>query len=209
MQYPASEEAKWPAAPERTSEILSRLAEKADKETITVGSIVDALYDRSFGVVMILFALPNTVIPIAWILGTPILLFAVQMVMGRQEPWLPEFMRRRAMNQETFSKVVSYAVRYLRKIESALKPRWNFLTTDTMERIIGVYIIFLTLVLMIPVVPFGNALPAFGISIISAGLLEKDGAAIVVGALVGLVGAAYVFSFLGGVWVALKLLIGL
>jgi hypothetical protein len=67
---------------------------------------------------------------------------------------------------------------------------------------------FLTIVLLVPV-PFGNALPSFGIGIIAAGLLEKDGAAIVVGAIVGLAGTVYVVALIGGVWAATKAIFGI
>ncbi len=195
-------------APERTSTILARLATENERHTIDVGTIVDALYDRSFGVVIILFALPNTVFPVAWVLGAPILLFTVQMAVGRQEPWLPTFMRRQSFSQDTFSKIVGYAVRYLSKIEAWLKPRWNFLTTNRMEKVIGVYMTLLTIVLLVPV-PFGNALPSFGLAIIAAGLLEKDGIAIIVGSIVGLLGTAYVLTVIGGIWTAVETFLGL
>jgi hypothetical protein len=92
-------------------------------------------------------------------------------------------------------------------MEQWLKPRWNFLTTDTAERFIGLWMAFLVLVLLVPV-PFGNALPAFGISIIAAGLIEKDGAAIVVGSLIGLAGTLYIVALLGGIWTAFKAIFG-
>ena len=208
MDYPVPETQAARANPVRTSEILAGLAAKANGETITIGTIVDALHDRGFGIIIILFALPNTIFPVAWVLGTPILLFSIQMMIGRQEPWLPEFMRRQTMNRETFAKIISYVVRYLSKIEAWLKPRWEFLTTDRMEKIIGLYMTVVTIILLVPV-PFGNALPSFGLAIIAAGLLEKDGLAILVGALVGLAGTAYVFIVLGGVLAAGKALLGI
>jgi hypothetical protein len=208
MDYPVPETQAARANPVRTSEILARLAAEANGETITIGKIVDTIHDRGFGIIIILFALPNTIFPVAWVLGTPILLFSIQMMIGRQEPWLPEFMRRQTMSRETFAKITSYVVRYLSKIEAWLKPRWEFLTTDRMEKIIGLYMTVVTIILLVPV-PFGNALPSFGLAIIAAGLLEKDGLAILVGALVGLAGTAYVFVVLGGVLAAGKALLGI
>jgi hypothetical protein len=89
-----------------------------------------------------------------------------------------------------------------------LKPRWNFLTTNRIERFIGVYMTLLTIVLLVPV-PFGNALPSLGLAIIAAGLLEKDGLAILVGSVVGLLGAGYVLAVFVGLWAAIKALMGL
>lgn len=194
------------AETERASEILARLAQ-TQLESIDVGTLLEALKDRSFGIILILFALPNAILPVAWVLGTPILLFAIQMTMGRQKPWLPAIMRRPKLSRETFVRVMAYVARYLAIIESWLKPRWHWLTTDRMERVIGAYLIFLTLVLLVPV-PFGNALPSFGIAIIAAGLLEKDGAAIIVGSIIGLIGTVYVIALIGGVFAAFKAIFG-
>jgi hypothetical protein len=193
--------------PERTSAIVARVARENEGQSVTIGRLLEALSDRSFGVIIILFALPNAIIPITWILGTPILLFAVQLMMGRQRPWLPQIMARQEISAETFARIASYVVKYLSMMEQWLKPRWNWLTTDLSERIIGLWLFFLVLVLMVPV-PFGNALPAFAISIIAAGLIEKDGAAILVGSLVGLAGTLYVVALLGGLWTAFKAIFG-
>jgi hypothetical protein len=193
--------------PQRTSDIIARVARDNQANTVTVGELVDALKDRSFGVVIIFFALPNVIVPISWVLGTPILLLTVQMVIGRQTPWLPQIMRRQEISGETFAKIASYVVTYLAKIEKWLKPRWSFLSTDWMERLIGLYLTFLTLVLLVPI-PFGNALPAFGIAIVAAGLIEKDGVAVLVGSLIGLAGALYIVILLGGIWTAFKAIFG-
>jgi hypothetical protein len=193
---------------ERTSDIVARVAAQNQAEHITVGQLLEALKDRSFGVIIILFALPNAIVPIAWVLGTPILLFAVQLVLGWQKPWLPQFMSRQQISRDTFNKIADYVVRYLRIMERYLKPRWNFLTTDAAERLIGLWMTFLVLVLLVPV-PFGNALPAFGISIIAAGLIEKDGLAILVGSLIGLAGTFYVVALLGGILAAARSIIGI
>ncbi|WP_088346597.1 MULTISPECIES: exopolysaccharide biosynthesis protein [Rhodomicrobium] len=207
MNYrvPTSDAVK--AQPARISEILTRLAAQGDRESIGVGEIVDALSDRSFGIIIILFALPNTILPIAWVLGTPILIFSIQMAMGQQKPWLPEFMRRQQLDRETFTKAINYVVRYLTKIESLLKPRLTFLTSSGMERAIGVWLTILTIVLLVPV-PFGNALPSFGIAIIAAGLLERDGLAIIVGSLIGILGTVYVIALVGGVLAAARAIFG-
>lgn len=207
MDAPFPDLGTEPPRPERTSTILARLATKNDQKTIDVGTIVDALYDRSF-VIIILFALPNAFLPVAWVLGLPILLFTVQMAIGRQEPWLPFVMRRQSFNQETFAKIINYVVHYLKRIESWLKPRWNFLTTNPMERLIGIYMTFLTIILLAPV-PWGNALPSFGLAIIAAGLLEKDGVAIMVGSIVGALGTVYVFAVIGGIWAAIRAIFGI
>ncbi len=193
---------------EKTSDIVARIARENQSETISIGQLLEALKDRSFGVIIILFALPNAIVPIAWVLGAPILIFAAQLIMGSKTPWLPEIMRRQKIGRETFTKIANYVVRYLSMMERWLKPRWAWLTSSAMERLIGLWLVFLTLVLLVPV-PFGNALPAFSISIIAAGLIEKDGAAIIVGSLLGLAGTFYVVVLLGGLLAAFRAIVGM
>lgn len=207
MEMSRPEDSELHDRPEPTSAIIARLGGEDDGGKVEIGTIVDTLYDRSFGVIIILFALPNTIFPIAWVLGLPILLFTVQMAMGRQRPWLPQRMRRQGLDRETFKKIIAYVVKYLSKIEVWLKPRWNFLTTDPVERVLGVFLTLLTLILMVPV-PFGNALPSFGIAVVAAGLLQKDGVAIAIGSLIGIAGTVYVLAVIGGIWAAARALLG-
>ena len=56
----------------------------------------------------------------------------------------------------------------------------------TGERLIGVGLLVLTVVLTLPI-PFGNWLPAFAICIIGLAMVEKDGLAVLIGGAVGVV----------------------
>jgi hypothetical protein len=208
MDYRVGEQGSMRIAPERTSDIIARLAREGQGDKISVGQLLEALKDRGFGVLIILFALPNAIIPLAWVLGAPILIFAVQLVLGQPKPWLPQIMSRQTVTRETFTKLSNYVVRYLSTMERWLKPRFSWLTSKGMERVIGLWLVFLTLVLLVPV-PFGNALPAFAITIVAAGLIEKDGGAIIVGSLIGLAGTFYVVALLGGLIAAFRAIFGL
>jgi hypothetical protein len=208
MRAEVDAEIQTGADPKRTSEILADFAQQAESD-VTIGDLLDALKQRGFGILIVLFALPGAVLPIAWILGTPIMFFAVQLIFALREPWLPGFLRRQTLSQDTFNKVIEYAVKYLGYIEVGLKPRWTWIAHPIMERVIGAYIAFSTLVLLVPIVPFGNFLPAFGIGVMAAGLLERDGLAIAVGAVMAMIGAIYIFAFLGGAWIAFAAIFGL
>jgi hypothetical protein len=184
----------------RTSAIIARLAwEKAGQE-VSIAEIVTALQDRSFGVLMILFALPNVVIPgISVVMGLPIILFGLQIASGRQKVWLPGFMMNKKLSASLFQNAASRVEQFLSRIESWLRPRWLFFFTGIGERLLGLYLSFLAFVLMAPI-PFGNALPAFGISFISIGIIEKDGVAVVIGIILGLLGTAFIATAIGGLF---------
>jgi hypothetical protein len=178
--------------PEKTSVAIRDLAQHAGGRDVTVGEILAALKDRGFGVFMILFALPNAVIPgISFILGAPVVLLALQLAFGREEVWLPDFMRRQTLSAVLFEKIAARVERFLLWIEKRSMPRWCSIVTRPGERFLGLYIAVIAGFLMIPF-PFGNVLPALGIALMSVGLIEKDGKAAVIGMVLGFLGALYI-----------------
>jgi hypothetical protein len=190
--------------PVKTSVAISELAERARGRDVTVGEILAALKDRGFGVFMILFALPNAVIPgISFILGAPVVLFALQLAFGRDEVWLPEFMRRKKLSAELFQKVAARVVQFLVWVEKRSMPRWNSVVSGHGERFLGLYIAVVALFLMLPI-PFGNMLPAFGIALMSVGLIEKDGKAAAMGMVLGFLGNLYISVAVAAGFEALK-----
>ena len=178
--------------PDKTSVAIRDLAERARGRDVSVGEILAALKDRGFGVFMILFALPNAVIPgISFILGAPVVLFALQLAFGRGEVWLPEFMRRQKLSAALFEKVAARVERFLVWVEKRSMPRWCSVVTGAGERFLGLYIAVVAAFLMMPI-PFGNGLPALGIALMAVGLIEKDGKAAVIGMVLGFLGTLYI-----------------
>ena len=119
-------------------------------------------------------------------LGTPLVLLAAQLTYGRHKPWLPHWLTRQSISRQNFEAVVSRALPYLERAERWLRPRLTVLLSWTGERLIGLGLLVLTVVLALPI-PFGNWLPAFAICIIGLAMVEKDGVAVLVGLAVGVV----------------------
>jgi hypothetical protein len=184
---------------ERTSSVIARLARETQGDDIALADIVDALKDRSFGAMLILFAMPNTVIPgVIFIVGGPIILIAFQLALGYRKPWLPDFMLKRRFRRSTFKAITAHVGRFLVWLERWLRPRAAWLTSRPVERLLGLYIVGLAVLLATPL-PLGATLPALGISLIAAGLIEKDGAAVALGLVVGFAGTLYAAAFASGV----------
>jgi hypothetical protein len=82
---------------ERLSEILARLAEPATG-SVTLGDVLSAVGERSFGALLVILAIPNMVaglIPgLSILLGLPLLLVSVQLLVGAEKPWLPRRLAR-------------------------------------------------------------------------------------------------------------------
>ncbi len=179
-----------PADTRRTSVVLRDYAASLGAAPVSLGDLRDALGDRGFGMLIFVFALPNLVplnIPLlSAVLGVPLVLLAAQLFWGRHEPWFPNWLAKRSMPRASFEAVLKRSIPYLERAEAVLRPRLTPLLSWHGERIIGFGLLVLTVVLTLPI-PFGNWLPAFSIAILGLAISEKDGVAIIIGLVIGVV----------------------
>jgi hypothetical protein len=195
--------------PRRTSHLLRDFVTSHPEPRISLGALRDALGDRGFGVLLFIFALPNLVpvnIPLlSAVLGLPLVLLAAQLTYGRHKPWFPRWLTRQSFPREAFANVVLRSLPYLEGAERLLRPRLAVLLSWTGERLIGLAILILALVLFLPI-PFANWLPACAIAIIGLAIVEKDGVAVLVGLAVGVASLAVAAAVVTGLVKAFLLL---
>ncbi len=186
----------------RLSALLEEIAADPERERISIADLMEAMQLRAFGALLLIFALPN-VVPTppgtSAILGLPLVYLTLQLMLGRT-PWLPKFIKDRSMSRGDFAAVVRKIAPMLARAEKLLKVRMEEFTTPTAERAVGALCLALAIVLFLPI-PLGNMLPAFAISIIALGILERDGLWIVTGAAIGAVSLLIVW---GVVWALVK-----
>lgn len=170
----------------RSSEILLDIVhDKSLKEYLTYHSILQALGERAFGIVILFFSLPSA-LPISIVPGfslvfsLPIAIFALEMIFARKSLWLPKVVAQKTISHSKVSKVISVIVPYLVKLEKLSKPRWAWMTYGAMERINGIVILCLAFLLMLPI-PFSNFIFGVLLVIFSLGIAEKDGIFIFMG----------------------------
>ena len=84
-----------------------------------------------------------------------------------------------------------------------MRPRWQWMTSKAAKKFLGVFILFLSALMALPV-PGTNMPLAISVFIIALGLVERDGAMITVGILIGLASIA----LLGGIFAGLMALFG-
>lgn len=198
-------EAAQPEGKKRFSQILDAIGADERRERVSVSDLMRAMDARAVAALILLFALPN-VVPTppgtSSILGLPLLYLTAQMMLGKL-PWLPAIIADRSMTRSDFNSFVGRVTPLLARAERLLKPRLLFVTSATGERIIGGICLTLAIVLALPI-PLGNMLPAFAITLMALGVLERDGLWVIIGVLVG------VFSLVivsGVVWALAKALI--
>lgn len=196
------------AAP-RVSEVFAALAaQRSDR--VAVGDIVAAFGDRAFGALMLFFAAPNAFpMPpgLSAVLGAPLLFITAQLMVGRSTLWLPGFICRRSLSRSAFRTLAEKLNPPLARLERYLTCRMTGLLSPPAERLIGAASLLLAAILFLPI-PFGNMLPGFAISAFALGIIQRDGAAVVVGWLATIASLALVAAFSGALVAAALAMIG-
>ncbi|GGC13506.1 hypothetical protein GCM10011494_35440 [Novosphingobium endophyticum] len=106
-------------AKERTralSDVLDQLESAAHDDSITINEVVEKLGHSSFASLMLIFSListsPASGIPgITAAVAVIVFILVVQMILGRECLWLPDFISRRKMSSKKLCKGIGWLVR--------------------------------------------------------------------------------------------------
>jgi hypothetical protein len=179
------------------SELLQEIAEDTSRDRIAVGDLLMAMRDRAIAALMFIFALPN-VLPMppgtSSILGAPLVFLAAQLAFGLR-PWLPRAIAGRSLARADFAALIRRAGPWLARAEKLLRPRLGTLARPPVEYLVGFVSLLMALILFMPI-PLGNMLPALAICLFSLGILERDGAWILVGTVTAVAGVGLVWGVL-------------
>ncbi len=156
---------------------------------ITLGALCDAMQERTFGLLLLVLALPCC-LPFVYILpqlvALPMVVLAWQMAAGRNTLWLPASMRERKLPVAGLREVVERTRRYGGTwLERLAHPRLLPLTGDRGTRIAGALLVVPCLSILVPL-PLTNTMPGFGVSLAAVGLIERDGLFLLTGLVIGL-----------------------
>ncbi len=177
--------------PARTSRMLRDFVDTLSGERVSLQDIVGALGDRGLGVLIAIFAVPNifpSTVPFGNVAtGLPVVFLSFHLMLGWQKLVLPHSIARRTISAKVMKSVTPKLAAILARIETLLKPRLLAITGPLAERVIGALCLSLSLISALPI-PFAHNLPALGLCMIGLGLIEHDGAAILLGAVIGMTG---------------------
>lgn len=189
-----------PPEPRRAfSEVLEDLARRGEPK-LTLGEIVEAFGERGFGALILIVALISL---FPWppgskaILSIPIILLALELAFQRQRVWLPGWALDRGLPRETFGQALGRVMKPIRFVERLSQPRMPWLTGEAADVVTGVTCVFLAVMMALPV-PFGDLLPGVTLIVLGLGVMQRDGVAILLGAL----GTAACVIYLFLVWAA-------
>lgn len=190
----------------RTSGLLTALA-ALPGERIAVGTIVAALKDRAYALLVVLLGLPNCLPmppPIPLVCGLVLVFVAVQMLAGLTMPWLPQALLGRSIRRTVLSRAVSRAVPVLLRLERFSKPRLTLLGSRHAMPVLGLVVLVLALGLLVAA-PFIGQIPlGLAICLVGLGLVERDGVLIVIGAVLGVIGLMLSAGFAYAIFAAIS-----
>ncbi len=184
------------------SELLHRMIRHGHADTISLQEIKEALHERGFGILLVIFVIPCCLpVPVPpgvpFIFSIPLIFLSIQMLLGLDTPWLPKWLAAKSFKRKSLSYMIEKASPILHKIERILHPRLPFASTRRGERVLGAFIFVLSCVIALPLpIPFSNFVPGIGILIMSLGLMSKDGLVIILGMIIGLAGAGLIASIM-------------
>ncbi|MCU4654221.1 exopolysaccharide biosynthesis protein [Roseibacterium sp. SDUM158016] len=166
---------------------LSKLAEDAESETVTLDWVLEQLHERAFGLFLLVLALPCCIpflYGIPQIVALPLMFISVQMLLGRDVPWLPRKLGARTVTQDALRNLARRAEPWLRRIEAVSRPRLAAMTRTPLDRVVGLALVVFSASILVPL-PGTNTVPGIAVVIVSMGLLQRDGILVILGALLG------------------------
>jgi|TARA_Y100001968_G_scaffold184581_2_gene169071 hypothetical protein len=163
-------------------DILNRLRETADEhDRVTVGHVLDAIGDRSYGPALLIPALIE-VTPVGGIPGVPtflaliIALTAAQLLFDRDHLWLPGFIQKRSVSGAKLHKSVDKLDGIAHKLDKWFHGRLPRFVKQPWPRIAAIAIIILCCTVPpLEFLPFASTAPMLAIAAFGLALLVRDG----------------------------------
>ncbi|MBY0564848.1 MAG: exopolysaccharide biosynthesis protein [Hyphomonadaceae bacterium] len=179
--------------------VLRQIDEVAGQEGLSVAAIVDRLDERAFGLLILVLAIPCLVpgLPGAQIIAIPIALLALQVLIGRREPWLPGWFMRRQVNKSWITAIAGFADKRLSWTERLARPRLTFLASGLGERFVALFMALAAVTVMLPIT---NTIPSVALTIMSIGLIQRDGVFAALGAAVAAAWVGLLTVLVGGLF---------
>ena len=164
------------------SSVLAALTRSEDGGRLSLDQALLALGDRSYGGVLLLLTLVALCLPpgLSVFAGAPLTLVGLQLMFGRNDPWVPRMVRERSLDRRRAGRLFARIEPTLRRAERFLRPRLPRLLGPTHLRLVGLGCVALSAPMIVPI-PFAHSTAGMGLIAFAAGLIAEDGAALLAG----------------------------
>lgn len=196
--WPPPVEPEEPPSPPLSADLAALLL-SSTTHAMTVEELHAALKGRGISLLLLLLALPFCFLPIPGLstpFGFAIMLIGVRIAF-RKTPWLPQAILRRKMSPTQLQSLLTSALRLARMMEKLVRPRLHLMHHwPGSKTLIGLSIAAAGGLLLLPLpIPFSNMIPAWAVVFLTAGMMERDGVAVLLGHAMTI--AAWVFITYG------------
>lgn len=158
----------------RTSDVMLSLIDRAQQGDVTLRNLTERLGDRTFGMLLVLMAVFNLIPFVSMVAGIFVSLLGMQMAIGLKGAGLPKAILDRQLSPVHVIMALEKFEPKVRAIEKYIRPRWHFTEAPIIDRINGLVIMILGMIITLPI-PFTNLFPALVVVLMGVGLLERDG----------------------------------
>lgn len=175
--------------PRTISALLMDVQASLKTDKIQFSQLLGAFHERGFGFFLLIFALPMALplpVPpgINILLATPLLILTMQQALGRHTIWMPKGISSKNLSKDKLNRMINGALPWAKRLEMLIKPRLGFITQGIFSNIIGFLGLIMALSVCVPF-PLTNTVPSLGIALMAAGVLMRDGLAVLAGAIIG------------------------
>ena len=180
---------------ESASQVLQRLTVGNPHDQVSFGRILDELGERSFGLLLIVLALPNCLpfpgVPgTSFVTGAAIFYIAIQLILARDEPTFPRWLNRKSFSRANLARFVTKTNPFLRWLEKPVRPRLTPVVAGLGERVIGLVALIHAVTLALPI-PMGNLPQGVALVLLAMALIELDGAMAILGYIASVAAVAW------------------
>jgi hypothetical protein len=190
----ADQQASPGSAPPRVSDELERWLNEDSPRSL--GSLIELFGPKSFALVFVLLmgvpALPLPTGGATHVFEIIAVLLALQLVVGREEIWLPQRWTKLEFGGPRQQRFVRTLIRMIRRLERISRPRLRFAFNHRLSNIVFGLLVVGGSVAAFLAPPFTglDTLPALGVVLISLSVLLEDIAGTIIGLVVGAIGVA-------------------
>lgn len=169
--------------PSLSMPILRTARAQHNAGSLTLGGLLAALGEASFGWAIVVFSL-LTLLPMppgsSVITALPVLVTTGQMMVGFSYLRLPGRLARVQLNRDKLRRAVLRLRPVTRRLERVLTPRYPMLFARRLARPFGLMVFVISFALFLPV-PLSGWFPAVSLFIVGVGIVERDGLVTAVG----------------------------
>lgn len=173
--------------------------------TVSLGEILD-LVGRDGMLLLVafltlVFMVPVSIPGVSTIFGAAILLIGISRIFGRTL-WLPKRFKEQALPADKLRNALEKGLVWIPRLEKISKPhRMAWLTSGHGMNIINDGGLILGAVLLMApfgFIPFSNTVPGIALLFLAVGLIQRDGAAVLLGHLANVASIVYFGVLIGG-----------